>query len=102
MFLMNCCLKFQNAFTRSSIFQNVVPLCDNFWELIVDVLANPDSIMGKFVQHIFQHALQVLLSYRQIMFCTHIYMFVGCVVLVINWSTEDQNIVRYSTLVKLV
>lgn len=53
----NNCL--QSAFLKGSLFEEVVPLCEQSWQLISEVFASPDSVMGKLIQHIFQQKIQV-------------------------------------------
>ncbi|KAK7502742.1 hypothetical protein BaRGS_00005992 [Batillaria attramentaria] len=48
----------KNAYTKDKLFEEVVPLCERTWMLITEVFVNPDAVMGKFVQHIFQHKIQ--------------------------------------------
>ncbi|KAK7104250.1 exocyst complex component 5-like [Littorina saxatilis] len=48
----------KGAFLKGSPFEEVVPLCERTWTLITEVFVNPDSVMGKFVQHIFQNRIQ--------------------------------------------
>jgi hypothetical protein len=54
-----CLRVLQDAYVKGSVFEDVVPLCDRTMLLINEVFANPDSVMGKFVQHIFQQKIQV-------------------------------------------
>lgn len=48
----------RNAYVKDNLFEEVVPLCERTWALITEVFANPDAVMGKFVQHIFQQKIQ--------------------------------------------
>jgi hypothetical protein len=48
----------QGAFKAKDVFDDVVPLCDQYKPIVDQVFPNPEHVMGKFVVHIFQDRIQ--------------------------------------------
>ncbi|ESO94153.1 hypothetical protein LOTGIDRAFT_215620 [Lottia gigantea] len=48
----------RNAFLKPNIFDDVLPLCEKTNEVVHAVFVNPENVMGKFVQNIFQTKIQ--------------------------------------------
>ncbi|XP_046561965.1 LOW QUALITY PROTEIN: exocyst complex component 5-like [Haliotis rubra] len=54
----------KHSFLKENVFDDVLPLCQRTSQLINHVFTNPEMVMGKFVQSIFQGILQIHISKR--------------------------------------
>ncbi|XP_022663855.1 exocyst complex component 5-like [Varroa jacobsoni] len=48
----------RGAYIRSDVFQDIIPLCRNTQNLVVQVFNNPNQIMAKFITHVYTVKLQ--------------------------------------------